>query len=299
MGPVDFRSLSVREFGTIYEGLLESELAVADANLALKRQGKDFVYVPAKAKDAVAVPHDAIYLHNRSGARKSSGSYFTPGFAVDHLLDAALEPALKAHAERLATLDQPRQRRRSSTSVSRTSPWAAGIFWWRRWIGSSGRFPPFSRPKAQTAGSDGELATLRAAAQTELKKLGLEGTQQIEDGQLLRRLIARRCIYGVDLNPLAVDLARLSIWIHSFVPGLPLFLLDHSLVHGNALVGVATIGQRGDRFTASGMRSFRGRPEPARRCGGATEAPCADSGRHAARISRQARDAMKLARLGR
>ena len=98
LGPVDFRSLRVREFGTIYEGLLESELAVADADLALKKQGKDFVYVPAKAKDPVAVPRDAIYLHNRSGARKSSGSYFTPSFAVDHLLDAALEPALKAHA---------------------------------------------------------------------------------------------------------------------------------------------------------------------------------------------------------
>jgi hypothetical protein len=78
LGPVDFRSLRVREFGTIYEGLLESELAVADTDLGLKKQGKDFVFVPAKAQDSVAVPRDAIYLHNRSGARKSSGSYFTP-----------------------------------------------------------------------------------------------------------------------------------------------------------------------------------------------------------------------------
>jgi hypothetical protein len=49
-GPVDFRSLRVREFGTIYEGLLDSELAVADADLALKKQGKELVYVPAKGK---------------------------------------------------------------------------------------------------------------------------------------------------------------------------------------------------------------------------------------------------------
>jgi hypothetical protein len=61
-GPVDFRSLRVREFGTIYEGLLESELAVADADLTLKKQGKDFVYVPAKATDRVAVRRGAIYL---------------------------------------------------------------------------------------------------------------------------------------------------------------------------------------------------------------------------------------------
>jgi len=111
-------------------------------------------------------------------------------------------------------------------------------------------------PKRKLPGVMAELATLRAAAQAELKKLGLEGTQQIEDGQLLRRLIARRCIYGVDLNPLAVDLARLSIWIHSFVPGLPLSLLDHALVQGNALVGISTIRQIEERFAASGTTLF-------------------------------------------
>ena len=55
-----------------------------------------------------------------------------------------------------------------------------------------------------------ELANLREAAE---KQLGPEASHvPIEDAQLLRRLIARRCIYGVDLNTLAVELARLSIW---------------------------------------------------------------------------------------
>ncbi len=43
------------------------------------------------------------------------------------------------------------------------------------------------------------------------------------------------------VNPLAVELARLSLWIHTFVPGLPLSFLDHNLVVGNSLVGIATI----------------------------------------------------------
>src|SRR5207237_5918749 len=60
------------------------------------------------------------------------------------------------------------------------------------------------------------------------------------------RLIARRCIYGVDLNPTAVQLARLSVWIHTFVPGLPLSLLDHNLVRGNSLVGVGTLPELRD-----------------------------------------------------
>ena len=45
----------------------------------------------------------------------------------------------------------------------------------------------------------------------------------IEDGQLLRRMIAKRCIYGVDFNEITVQLARLSIWIHTFTR-LPFFV---------------------------------------------------------------------------
>lgn len=254
-GPVDFRSLRVREFGTIYEGLLESELAVADTDLTLRRQKKQLVYAPARGNDDVAVSKGGIYLHNRSGARKSSGSYFTPEFAVDHLLDAALEPALKDHACRLAELDDTDAA--EAFFDLRIADIAMG----------SGHFLVAAVDRIERAlssilaaralpGVQGELATLRAAAEAELKKLGLDGVHQIEDGQLLRRLIARRCIYGVDMNPLAVDLGRLSIWIHTFVPGLPLSLLDHALVQGNALVGVATIEQIEARFEKAGIGLF-------------------------------------------
>ena len=101
-GPVDFRSLGVREFGTIYEGLLESELAVAAADLSLDVKG---AYVPVRSGHEVAVKKGAIYLHNRSGVRKSSGSYYTKPFAVEHLLDGALLPALDDHFARLDAID--------------------------------------------------------------------------------------------------------------------------------------------------------------------------------------------------
>lgn len=80
VGPVDFRSLSVREFGTIYEGLLESELSVAPTDLAVDKKG---TYVPANGKAKVEVLAGAVYLHNRSGTRKATGSYFTKPFAVE------------------------------------------------------------------------------------------------------------------------------------------------------------------------------------------------------------------------
>lgn len=105
-GPVDFRALSVREFGTIYEGLLESRLAVAQDDLTVRKlRGKDqFVYVPAGQDDPVEVEAGGVYLHNRLGVRNATGSYFTKPFAVEHLLDHALEASLDDHIRRLNQL---------------------------------------------------------------------------------------------------------------------------------------------------------------------------------------------------
>ena len=59
----------------------------------------------------------------------------------------------------------------------------------------------------------------------------------LDDRALLRRIILKRCIYGVDLNPLAVELAKLSLWLHCFTVGAPLSFLDHHLRIGNSLLG--------------------------------------------------------------
>ena len=234
-GPVDFRSLGVREFGTIYEGLLKSDLAVADQPLAVDADG---AYRPAKQGEKPIVLEGAVYLHNASGARRSTGSYFTKPFVVDHLLDTSLEPALREHAARLDALADDAA--------------AASAFFDFRVVDlamGSGHFLVAAVDRVERAlfaylarrklpkVSD-ELARLRAAAAT-----AAGGVLEVEDGQLLRRRIARRCIYGVDINPMAVELARLWIWIHTFVPGLPLSFLDHALVRGNSLIGVATIDE--------------------------------------------------------
>ena len=63
--------------------------------------------------------------------------------------------------------------------------------------------------------------------------------QQPEDGDLLRRLILKRCIYGVDLSPMAVEVANVTLWLASFVPGLALSYLGSNLKCGDALIGVA------------------------------------------------------------
>ena len=234
-GPVDFRSLGVREFGTIYEGLLESELALADADLKLNRKG---AYVPAREGDPVDVEAGNIYLHNRSGVRKSSGSYYTKHFAVEHLLDGALEPALSEHLSRLGVMDDTDAAEAFFDFRVADIAMGSGHFL----IAAIDRIEKGMADflaRRELPGVRRELAGLREAALRELGELADVAT--IEDGQLLRRLIARRCIYGVDMNALSVQLARLAVWIHTFVPGLPLSVLDHTLLRGNSLVGVGTV----------------------------------------------------------
>ena len=242
VGPVDFRSLSVREFGTIYEGLLESKLSVAQDDLTVKSvKGKD-QYVPASGGAEVEVDAGAVYFHNRSGVRKATGSYFTKPFAVEHLLDHALEPALDDHVARL----EARRERDDGAGVAeaffdfRCADIAMG----------SAHFlvAAVDRIEARLSGwlalhpvpaVTAELSRLRGAA---LKALGdLADGVEIETSSLLRRQVARHCIYGVDKNPVAVELARLAIWVHTFVPGLPLSFLDHNLVCGDSLTGVASV----------------------------------------------------------
>ncbi len=60
---------------------------------------------------------------------------------------------------------------------------------------------------------------------------------QLDDRHIVRRIILKRVIYGVDLNPMAVELAKLSLWLHSFTVGAPLSFLDHHLRIGDSLFG--------------------------------------------------------------
>ena len=258
VGPIDFRSLSVRDFGTIYEGLLESSLSVATVDLVVDARGN---YAPAAEGQVPEVVAGEIYHHNESGARKATGSYFTKDFAVEHLLQHALEPALTEHLGRVeAFLDGDDDDLAAQAIFDfRCADPAMG----------SGHFlvaavDHIERRLAQfldehpIAGVDAELDLLRIAA---IEHLGDSAVAyEIERRQLLRRQVARRCIYGVDRNEIAVELARLSLWVHTFVPGLPLSFLDHNLIHGDSLTGIGTIAEAAEYLTeqAAGKRAKHG-----------------------------------------
>ncbi|MGH7665001.1 MAG: Eco57I restriction-modification methylase domain-containing protein [Gemmatimonadaceae bacterium] len=294
LGPVDFRALGVREFGTIYEGLLEQELSVAEQDLAVDARG---AYVPvqptprraagagtrrraAPAATDVVVAAGEVYLHDKSGARKASGAYYTKDFAVEHLLDRALEPALAEHLVRLDTIYDDRE------AADRFFDFHVADI-----AMGSGHFLVAAVDHLER-GLSGYLAKRRLpGVRDELERLRTKAREQlgddwrgepIEDTQLLRRQIARRCVHGVDLNPLAVELARLSLWIHTFVPGLPLSFLDMNLIVGNSLVGIATLAEAeellnaDDLFGASAEELLGRAREPLAKLGRLAEATAAE-----------------------
>lgn len=141
--------------------------------------------------------------------RKTTGSYYTPRDLVGQLIKSALEPVM---AERLQGLTTQPQKELALLSLKVIDP-ACG----------SGHF-------------------LLAAA----RRLGLElarvRTEEQEPGDKARRTatrdVIRHCIYGVDMNPLAVDLCKVALWVEGFCQGYPLNFLNHRIKCGNSLVGM-------------------------------------------------------------
>ena len=81
---------------------------------------------------------------------------------------------------------------------------------------------------------------------------------QLTDTHMLRRHVLKRCIYGVDLNPMAVELAKVSLWLDVCTPGVPLSFLDHHLRPGNSLVGLSVSAL--DEAAAEMVRVEKTRP---------------------------------------
>jgi len=79
------------------------------------------------------------------------------------------------------------------------------------------------------------------------------GDVTAEDRVALRRAVAQRCLFGVDLNPMAVQLARLSLWLATLAADKPLTFLDHRLVPGDSLVG-GTFAQAASRAPGRSAR---------------------------------------------
>ena len=142
--------------------------------------------------------------------RKMSGSYYTPDSLVQCLLDSALDPVVEEAIKGKTGAEAEK----AVLSLKICDP-AVG----------SGHFLVGAAHRLAR-----HLARVRAHAQGESEPSPLTHQQALRD-------VIGRCLYGVDINPMAAELCRVSLWLEALEPGKPLSFLDHHIRVGNSLLG--------------------------------------------------------------
>ena len=236
---VNYRDMSVQQLGSIYERLLERE--------------------PARGDDG------KITIRPNPYARKDSGSFYTPQELVDLIVDHTLKPlveerlqAFEEKSRQLKSDRRPKPDRHAElipldpaeavldlkvldpamgsghflvTAVDFLSDYVADL------IEYAPAVPEWLDDYASP------LVDRVASIRRDILRRAQESRWVIDEAQLtdqaiIRRMVLKRCIYGVDKNPLTVELAKVSLWLHSFTVGAPLSFLDHHLRCGDSLIGL-------------------------------------------------------------
>ena len=240
---VNYRDMSVQQLGSIYERLLERE--------------------PVRDGDGKIVIRPNPY------ARKDSGSFFTPQELVDLIVDRTLKPLaeerLKAFENKAAELkDDRRPKTQRKDELCNLDPAEAvlnlkvldpamgsghflvtAVDFLSDYISDLIEYVP-AVPEWLDGDYVSPLVNRVATIRREILQRAKESDWVLDEAQLtdqaiIRRMVLKRCIYGVDKNPLTVELAKVSLWLHSFTVGAPLSFLDHHLRCGDALIGLRVL----------------------------------------------------------
>ena len=287
---IDYKSLGVRQLGSIYEGLLEFKVRIAQEKMAVVKGKKTEEVIPYQeagkskkrvltlgrgrnALERVYQPGD-VYLENDRRERKASGSYYTPDHIVKYIVENTVGPVLAEKFDKLrpkfreAQQDYRKALERAEgfrkqgmkpDDPAKVANTYAGLvddlfdmkvldpamgsghflveavdFVCDRILGEREGFLRAFPWNPVTK----FLQDTRDAIVTEMEKQGVAvDTGRLTDINLLKRHVLKRCAYGVDLNPMAVELAKVSLWLDCFTIGAPLSFLDHHLKCGNSLIG--------------------------------------------------------------
>jgi hypothetical protein len=273
---VSYRELGVEQLGSVYEGLLEYEPRLAaETMLQIKYKGDTYVIPRREARDEYQVlaeiPKGSFYLAPGAG-RKTTGSYYTQETLVNFLVERTLEPLVRDKTPEeilqikvldpamgsghflvgacryLATAYAQAKARQQASLVTAMEQRVAGD--------RPGMPPELARNVAEAlVGTGVPLAPdIAASAEDSFQpRDDAIGDESLDDqtsedqmpdgrGEITAtsedtRLVAERCLYGVDLNPMAVELAKVSLWLATMAGDKPLTFLDHHLKCGNSLIG--------------------------------------------------------------
>lgn len=283
---IDYKSLGVRQFGSIYEGLLEFKLRIADTAMAVVRGKKTEEIVPyaeakrekrnilkrGRGRNAAewVIETGTVYLENDKRERKATGSYYTPDYIVQYIVRQTVEPVLAAKCEALLPRIRAAQQRfrdavQRKRVIEKMAPNEPALL---NDIAGAVLADLFSLRVCDPAMGSGHFlveavdyitdylvrfmerfpflsqffAGMRQTILAEMEQQGvIIDPARLSDVNLLKRHVLKRCVYGVDKNPMAVELAKVSLWLDCFTIGAPLSFLDHHLKCGNSLIGARVL----------------------------------------------------------
>jgi hypothetical protein len=253
---LSYRALDVEQIGSVYEKLIGYSVVRLDAPAVCLKPER--VWVSAEQCRATTPARRAAWLQETASVAKKRATQLAAELAkakTDGAVLDVLEAERVKGSERRGRGDyvlQPgTERRRTSshyTPKSLTSPIVARTL------------EPLLRALGEAPASDQLLAlkicdpamgsgaflveTCRFLADQVVAAWSREGKLEALRGKTddvvlhARRLVAQRCLYGVDLNPFAVTLARLSMWLVTLAKDAPFTFVDHALRHGDSLVGL-------------------------------------------------------------
>jgi len=252
--PIPYEDLEVRHLGELHETILEYTVQLADADRIRRRTKKGVEILLAsqttkKAGDTLIKKGD-VYFGESALERKQTGSYYTPESLVRFLNEKTIIQPLcevfeREYRPRFNELleqatngyDMGARRGAAQSAAALVERFAHEVvlnFKICDLAMGSGHF---------LVDASNQMAGLIVALLAEIPYVEGMTVSITSNPNDWRRLITRHCIYGVDLNPLAVNLAKLSLWLNCFAIDHKLTFLDHHLRCGNSLIGIRFLNQ--------------------------------------------------------
>lgn len=244
---IDYRDLSVRHLGSLYEGMIEYRLFIAEEEL-LARQDKNGKVKYLSAEKTERKQNDEllkkgqVYFAQSPHERKATGTHYTAEDLVERLIKQTVQRVLDERwqefepnvAQWLAEIDAtPGETQRRSLQERVDSELEQFV-----------ESQVLSLRACDPAMGSGHFLVHIAHQMTNfilrvLTYTPWENANINLDADHWRKRLVENCLYGVDINQMAVELAKLSLWLATMQLGQPLSFLDHHLKQGNSLLGAS------------------------------------------------------------
>ncbi|UIJ72363.1 DNA methyltransferase [Aurantimonas sp. HBX-1] len=203
-------------------------------------------YAPLLRTDPWGYPlvhHKGAFVVVLGAERRESGTHYTPKSLTEKIVEETLTPAAyRGPAEGKAPEDWELRSAEELLDLKICDPaMGSGAFLVQacRWL-SDRLVEAWSVTEASGKRIDSEGRLLDEGDGEGFEPLSQDAEER---AVIARRLVAERCLYGVDKNPLAVELAKLSLWLTTTSKGRPFGFLDHNLRSGDSLLGIHDLGQ--------------------------------------------------------